>query len=199
MREKERILDKRGVRSITLIIGRCLKNMTYDSLDDRYDVTDLVSGPFYDVLQLLEKSVGINIVTTTSPTIKQLVYKHHHNNNHSTEAGIYQIPCSECPLSYYGQTARSLKKRVYEHERAVALGYSQNALAIHEKKTAHKPNFKKAKLIKPCHSKKLRKLYESVIINQLPHLPSQRSGFIKICENLAFQIMHSARLHAENG
>ena len=35
-----------------------LNNATYDPFHDRYDVTELVRGPFYDVLKLLEKSLN---------------------------------------------------------------------------------------------------------------------------------------------
>ena len=35
-----------------------LENAPYDAIEDRYDVTNLVSGPFNDVLKILERSLN---------------------------------------------------------------------------------------------------------------------------------------------
>ena len=35
-----------------------IENAKYDEKKERYEVTNLVSGPFYDVLKILEKSLN---------------------------------------------------------------------------------------------------------------------------------------------
>ena len=45
---------------------------------------------------------------------------------------VYKIPCKDCPKLYIGQSKRSLKCRLKEHERAVQnADYNVSALAEH--------------------------------------------------------------------
>lgn len=58
---------------------------------------------------------------------------------YSTDNGkgiIYKIPC-ECKEEYIGETGFNLKKRVYEHSRAVTTGNMANSLSYHHSKTGH--------------------------------------------------------------
>ena len=46
--------------SLGIKIGS-LENAPYDAIEDRYDVTNLVSGPFHDILKILERSLNFTI------------------------------------------------------------------------------------------------------------------------------------------
>ena len=51
---------------------------------------------------------------------------------------VYSIPCTVCPKVYIGQTGRSLKHRLKEHQRALRNGdVSTSALAEHALVAGH--------------------------------------------------------------
>ena len=61
---------------------------------------------------------------------------------------VYQIPCSECPKVYVGQSGRTLKHRLSEHQRALQKGdVTASALAEHVWSTDHQVNLSKAEVI----------------------------------------------------
>ena len=61
---------------------------------------------------------------------------------------VYQIRCSECPASYIGETARSVKVRVSEHERHTKYGRTEeSAVAEHVWDTDHKMEWKKVRIL----------------------------------------------------
>ena len=55
---------------------------------------------------------------------------------------VYKIPCSSCEKAYIGQTSRSLKSRLKEHVRAVAIHDQNSLLAKHCAETQHEFDFK---------------------------------------------------------
>lgn len=72
--------------------------------------------------------------------------------NPFSEWGIYKIPC-ECGLSYIGQTKRTLKVRLAEHERCVRNGEIQrSAIAKHSWSNSHHFNFSSSTIIQKCSS-----------------------------------------------
>ena len=54
---------------------------------------------------------------------------------------VYKIPCLDCNFVYYGQTKRSLKKRVGEHKDAVKNQDPNSKIAQHVKETKHAIGF----------------------------------------------------------
>ena len=61
---------------------------------------------------------------------------------------VYQIPCSECPKVYVGQSGRTLKHRLSKHRRALQKGdVAASALAEHVWSTGHQVNLSEAKVI----------------------------------------------------
>ena len=62
--------------------------------------------------------------------------------------GIYQIDCKNCNLDYVGQTKRSLKARVTEHQRMVKnMDTNKSAIAAHYWENNHIFNFDTARII----------------------------------------------------
>ena len=61
---------------------------------------------------------------------------------------VYQIPCSECHKVYVGQSGRTLKHRLSEHQRALQKGdVAASALAEHVWSTGHQVNLSEAEVI----------------------------------------------------
>ena len=75
---------------------------------------------------------------------------------------VYQIPCSECPKVYVGQSGRTLKHRLSEHRRALQKGdVAASALAEHVWSTGHQVNLSEAKVIDSHPFATTRCLFES--------------------------------------
>lgn len=80
--------------------------------------------------------------------------------------GIYRIYC-ECGLSYIGQTRRSLKCRLKEHESYVKKQeFNRSTIAKHCWSENHRFNFSGAKIIKKCSSVIDLDFYESFYIHK---------------------------------
>ena len=61
---------------------------------------------------------------------------------------VYQIPCSECPKVYVGQSGRTLKHCLSGHRRALLKGdVATSALAEHVWSTGHQVNLSEAEVI----------------------------------------------------
>ena len=62
--------------------------------------------------------------------------------------GVYQIPCSECPKVYVGQSGKTLKHRLSEHRQALQKGdVVASALAEHVWSTGRQVNLSEAEVI----------------------------------------------------
>ena len=53
------------------------------------------------------------------------------------QGAVYKIKCSDCQVSYIGETGRNLKIRLTEHKRATRNGDVNNHIAEHHRLTNH--------------------------------------------------------------
>lgn len=88
--------------------------------------------------------------------------------------GIYEIPCSECPRTYIGQTNRRVSSRVYEHQLAVRQSDPSSALAKHHLETGHKIGFEHTKTIATERNLKSRIIREALEIERRPDCLNKR-------------------------
>ena len=66
---------------------------------------------------------------------------------------VYSIPCTVCPKVYIGQTGRSLKHRLKEHQHALRNGdVAASALAEHALVAGHGIDLSKTEVVdsNPC-------------------------------------------------
>ena len=120
------------------------------------------------------KIQGFKIVNITSDTIRQLLNKPKHTHI-DPEAGIYQIPCASCDLSYYGESSRNLRKHIAEHKRDLKYDVTSNSIVKHNPEKNHRPNLSLAKIVKYCNNPRLHKILESAVIsthNSYNHRPA---------------------------
>jgi hypothetical protein len=90
---------------------------------------------------------------------------------------VYQIPCSDCPQSYIGQTGRTLGQRLKEHQRAVRDNHvATSALAEHTHKTGHNIDWTGTKILETCRQTSRRCLLESWRIQKEPHALNREIG-----------------------
>ena len=50
---------------------------------------------------------------------------------------VCEVSCRDCQLMYIGETRRTMKKRMTEHQYAVKTGDPKNGIAVHVQKTQH--------------------------------------------------------------
>ena len=81
-------------------------------------------------------------------------------------AGVYQIPCKDCDKSYYGQTGRSLDKRIYEHKQAVRHARNNSAIFQHIANEGHRIGWKDSSLIYSSSCVYKRKIIEAAVIGR---------------------------------
>ena len=62
-------------------------------------------------------------------------------NNHRPTGAVYNIKCLECAFTYYGQTDRSIKTRVKEHQRNIVNNEPTSKIAQHANQTGHELDF----------------------------------------------------------
>lgn len=60
---------------------------------------------------------------------------------------VYQIPCSDCPWNYIGETGRAFETRKKEHIRNVKKFEASSNIANHAWTHGHRINFSKGKVI----------------------------------------------------
>merc|ERR1711942_87142 len=130
---------------------------------------------------------GLRIANTTSDTIRQLLNKPKHVYI-DPEAGIYQIPCSTCDKSYFGQTSRSISKRIAEHKRDLKYDVRNNSIVKHSLEENHSPDFGKARIIKYANNLRLRQILESAIISTYRNY-NHRPGAYNLAKNISNKIL----------
>ena len=83
--------------------------------------------------------------------------------------GVYIIPCSDCELSYVGQTGKDLGIRLQQHRDAVRLGKWENAVYRHRFETSHAINWNGARLVYKSPDEFKRLTVESSLIMHVPN------------------------------
>ena len=97
------------------------------------------------------------------------------NNRGDDKSGVYVIQCSNCNLSYVGETGRLLSTRLEEHRKAVSDNDRNSAIAKHCWEVNHRMNFKDSRLVYKNSNIKQRRVVEGVLIDSIPTLPGNKS------------------------
>ena len=73
---------------------------------------------------------------------------------------VYEVPCADCGHVYIGETGRTLKKRLKEHDYAVRREDPKNKIAVHAWENDHRVNWEAAKVRRV---EKKRKVLEAIL------------------------------------
>ena len=161
----------------------------------------LPTNPITSALITNSNYNGLKIVTTTSQTIKHIV-RPRAQITQTSDACVYRIPCSNkyCKRAYIGETSRSLKMRLYEHEQALKNDDTRNALTQHRNEADHNPSFSKAHILKHIHNTRQRQILESSAI-ATERCIRQRPGNFHLAKNIAHLIFkeHKIIIPTDNG
>ena len=77
---------------------------------------------------------------------------------------IYNIECGSCSENYIGETGRSLKVRLKEHQKSARDGDYKSALSQHQLETGHQIDFDSLSVVQLVANLKHRKVPESIQI-----------------------------------
>lgn len=152
----------------------------------------LPTGQTADIVSCALKNSGLEVVTVTSQTLKDLS-KHPQNFDENTTAGVYVIPCNSCPKQYVGETSRSVQIRVKEHETDLRKNKTSNACVMHRDLNNHFMKWDSAKLIIKESNTIRRKCYESALIQSIETIEQNR-GMFHLAKPLAKLILHKRKL-----
>ena len=110
------------------------------------------------------KQLNTEIAFKYTSTVKNILVKN--NFTKQEEAGVYSIPCKDCPLVYIGETGRNVETRLKEHKYAFRNCNMENAVFHHAYQNNHCIDWNASKLMYKCNNYVKRKIIESVYIDQ---------------------------------
>lgn len=128
-----------------------------------------------NITKKISKTLSKNKIKTafrTNNNLGKLIKNNKSKPNKLTKSGVYLLECGSCPKMYIGQTGRSFKTRIKEHESSFLKNNNLSHYALHLNSEKH--NFSKD--FKILHTeKKSKKLnyLESMEINK-----KKRSGLL---------------------
>lgn len=127
-----------------------------------------------------KKQEKIKITTRSHNTIKRRFFsKTKSKNKKELKSGIiYNIPCTQCPKSYVGQTGRYLKQRLNEHkndQRNFLLKSNPTALVEHKIETGHNFDFDNTTILQTQSNYKKRLFAEMIEIQKNKNCVNKRT------------------------
>ena len=87
----------------------------------------------------------------------------------ASDAGVYAIPCAGCPERYIGESD-DIHRRLSQHTHDIKVRNLNSPLVKHTVEHKHKILIEKAAVLNRANDVPLRKLLESVYIEQLPNM-----------------------------
>ena len=84
------------------------------------------------------------------------------NQVQDTSVGVYKIPCTDCNLAYIGETGKSLRIRLKQHESNCRHNSNPSAVVNHHK-LGHRIDFENSCVIYSESHMTIRKIAESLL------------------------------------
>ncbi|XP_064646163.1 uncharacterized protein LOC135499347 [Lineus longissimus] len=141
------------------------------------------------------KQAGISTASRPHTTVKQLLVhpKDKPDMSNITDC-VYQIPCGNCPKSYFGETGRKFGTWIKEHQtdvsqntdkrqftrsqRKTSLGeFHKSAITDHVAQDNHSISWRDSKVIDREPNRYLRWIKESIWIRKTPNMNRDEGGF----------------------
>ena len=149
------------------------KRQIYNPVSDRSNSNNqrFLSIPFHPSILPLQMKINrnmkedINVVFKFENTIRKKLVRNKTEDETNKEIGVYEIPCKECNLKYYGETGRNLDVRTGEHKTAYILMAKNNVLVKHSWDMDHRIDWDATKIIYKSKNVGHRRLVEGAAIN----------------------------------
>ena len=136
-----------------------------------HEIKPTIKLPFNNftnsVINRIFRSENIQIAHTAQNTLRAKLHKT--RPMRKGEGGVYIIPCAEegCEKAYYGQTGRTLEKRLEEHKYYVRRNMKSKAVYKHMHEADHAIKWDKARMVYFSKNEKQRLVVESALLNRL--------------------------------
>ena len=102
---------------------------------------------------------------------------------------IYEIPCSDCNVSYVGETKKQLQDRVKQHKAAVRNSTQLSLIFQHVSEHNHTMNFEASKVLSKCMYEKPRRLIESFYTYVKPAAINRSREFSEIYKPIIHKLI----------
>ena len=141
------------------------------------------------LFRILEKDFNAEIVYTKTTTLGDILKKKKRTPDEIYKSNVvYKIPCKEpCPVSYIGQTGKTLKTRTKQHaemcrrkttvKNLLKSEKKDNGLAYHHLKTDHEFDFENAKVPGVEKNYWQRLILEGIEIKNAQNTANLKTGF----------------------
>ena len=135
----------------------------------------------------------INVVFNYSNTLRKKLVHNKTKAELQADVGVYEIPCGECNLRYFGESGRGLQVRLVEHKRDYNKLAQNNVLVKHSWNRDHRINWNAAKIIHRSTEIGVRRLVEGAAIKMGNSVEgnktiTQKDKFVdKMVSNIAFK------------
>ena len=103
-------------------------------------------------------------------TILSMFSRKYKNYKKESLPCVYKINCLDCPLSYIGETGRTISIRTKEHSRLK----EKSALSDHFHETQHKIDFDNPRILITEHNSHKRKILEKLFQNDIAHFSGNK-------------------------
>ena len=130
-----------------------------------------------EVLRRCLQQQGIRTVFKSETTLRSHLVRPKDALEPTKQSGVvYKIPC-ECGKVYIGETGRSMRERIKEHDRDIRLARTQtSAVSEHANETGHAPLWDKVKFIDRDPHWYTRRVKEAIHIRLHPNNINRDSG-----------------------
>ena len=139
--------------------------------EEQHHKQKFLSIPYHPNIVPMQKKMNknmkedINLVFSFENTIRKKLVRNKTEEETNKEVGVYEIPCKECNLRYYGETGRDLGIRTEEHRKAYDKMSMNNVLVKHSWDLDHRIDWERAKIIYKSQNIGHRRLVEGAAIN----------------------------------
>lgn len=122
---------------------------------------------------------------------KNLVHNNSSNFNKNSRSCIYKINCKNCNGVYFGETGRSLDKRIIEHKKDIVNINTNNALCNHIINSNHSIDFHNVKVLHNISNARHRRIIESAYISVNDNNFNQNKGFYPVNNHISNCLVNS--------
>ena len=109
--------------------------------------------------------VKVNLVFNYNNTTRRQLVKNKSERIVPSDVGVYEIPCQDCNLKYFGESGRGLSIRIREHKRSYDSLAMNNVLVKHAWEKDHRINWNNAKILFNSKEVGVRRIVEGAAIN----------------------------------
>ena len=126
---------------------------------------------------MLRRQLEVRPVFKSKHTLRQALMKVKNQRPNELKRGaVYEVPCGKCERVYIGETRRSLKERLKEHQYAVRTGNMNNGIASHAWQSKHSVDWSSAKVKTHETNTWKRKVLEAIKIQRHEHTSNLDCG-----------------------